>query len=107
MNFINIKPARSVKSETGRLYIALISNTNKITRFSFLCSAGIKYVVVSVFLVVKHTVAVALKVGVGNLIPELLAHAFVVLDYLGAAGTVAPLFLKTFLDYADYFLVLV
>ena len=41
------------------------------------------------FLIVKHAVAVPLKVGVGYLLAELLAHALCVVAYLPHAGAMA------------------
>ena len=59
------------------------------------------------FLVVKHAVTVALKIGVGDLLTELLADAFIVLGALHSAGTVAALGLEAVLYHFYYFFVFV
>ena len=53
------------------------------------------------FLVVKHAVAISLKIGIGDLVTKFLAHALVVLGFLEAAGTVSAARLQTFLDSLD------
>ena len=52
-------------------------------------------------LVVKHTVAISLEVGVGDLLAELAADALVILASLEAAGAVAALLLKPLLYHSD------
>ena len=56
-------------------------------------------------LIIEHTVAVSLEVGVGDLRLELLAHALVFLFYLASAGAVASRALKSFFNDLDDLLV--
>ena len=53
------------------------------------------------FLIIEHTVAVTLKVGIGDLLAEFLADAFVLLCSRNTAGTVAVLELESLLDSCD------
>ena len=59
------------------------------------------------FLIVKHAVAIALKVGVGYLLAELAADAFIVLSALEAAGAISALSLKPLLDGFYHFFVFI
>ena len=59
------------------------------------------------FLIVKHAVAVPLKVGVGYLLPELLAHALGILAYLPHAGAMAVALAEALLYQLHYLLVLI
>jgi len=52
-------------------------------------------------------VAIALKIGIGDLLAELLAHAFDVLALAHAAGAVAALGLEALLDCLNDLFVLV
>ena len=57
--------------------------------------------------IIEHTVAIALEIGVGYLLAEFLADAFIFLGPLKTAGAMAARPLKTFL-YAFYnFLILI
>ena len=49
-------------------------------------------------LIIKHAVAIALKVGVCDLLTKLLADALIFFLFRKAAGTVAVLCLQTFTD---------
>ena len=59
------------------------------------------------FLVVEHTVAVSLVVGVIDLVLELLAHTLGLLCPLQTAGAVAARALQPLTDGVDNFLVLI
>lgn len=59
------------------------------------------------FLVVKHTVAIAFKIGVGNLLLEFGADAFCIIAFFKPAGTVAALLFKTFFYFVNNLLVIV
>ena len=61
----------------------------------------------SLALVIQHTVAVSLEIRVGYLVPEFLAHAFVLRGVLYPAGTVAPCLFKTLAHHLDYLFVVV
>ena len=51
--------------------------------------------------------AITLIVGIGNLLPEFLADAFVFFRSLQTAGTVATGALQTFFDHLDHFFVII
>ena len=51
--------------------------------------------------------AIALEIGVSNLLPEFLADALVFLGPLQTAGAVAAGALQAFLNHLDHFLVIV
>ena len=59
------------------------------------------------FLIVEHTVTVALKIGIGYLLTELAAHTFIFLKLTKLAGAIAPLLPKPLLDAINYLTVLV
>ena len=59
------------------------------------------------FLIVKHAVAVPLKVGVGYLLPELLAHALGIVAYLPHAGAMAVALAEALPYQLHYLLVLI
>jgi len=52
-------------------------------------------------LIIEHTVAVAVKIGIRDLLPELLAHALVFFTPLQTAGAVASGLLQTLPDGLD------
>ena len=57
--------------------------------------------------VIQHAVAIALEIGIGDLLPELLADTLILLRPLQTAGAVAAGALQTILDDLDHFLVFV
>lgn len=57
------------------------------------------------FLIIKHTMAEALKIGILYLLSELFAHTFVILGFFHAAGAVAVLLFKPCL-YCFYYLLI-
>ena len=61
----------------------------------------------SLFLVIEHTVAISLEIGVGDLLAEFLADALIVLGTLKTAGTIAAFGFKALFDGLYYFFVFV
>ena len=53
------------------------------------------------FLVVEAAMAIAFKIGIGNLIAELLAHTVVFFGFQQTAGAIAFLFYKPHADFFD------
>jgi hypothetical protein len=51
--------------------------------------------------VIQKAMAIALKIGICDLLTEFLADAFIVLRFLQTAGAVAALSLEAFLDLRD------
>ena len=59
------------------------------------------------FFVIQHAVAIALEVGVRDLLPELLADALILLRPFQAAGTVATCARQTIFNNLNHFLIFV
>jgi len=55
----------------------------------------------SFFLIIQETMAIAFKIGIGDLIAELFAHAFDVFAFSYATGAVTALGFKAVLDGLD------
>ena len=59
------------------------------------------------FLIIKHTVAIAFVIRVGNFFAEILAHAFSILVFHEQAGAIASRAFKAFLYGFDHFFIFV
>jgi hypothetical protein len=58
-------------------------------------------------LIIEHTVAITLKIGVCDLLPELLANTLILLSTLQAAGAIATGTLQAVLYGLDHFCIFV
>ena len=57
--------------------------------------------------VIKEAVTIALKIGIGDLLPELLADALILLGALETAGAIAAGALQTLPDGSNNFLIFI
>ena len=58
-------------------------------------------------LIIQHTVAIALKIGIRNLLPEFLADALILLCPLQTAGAITAGALQALPDRFHHFLILI